>query len=143
MQPSDASHARHPCRPNLATVPLCALITVVALGFAGCRSSTPPHATEAAAPASVGHAAIASASDPVVTTVQNWPDVHSYAEPDRFVTRHFELDLTADFAEQRLRGVVTLDVDRLDPGANELVLDTRDLAIRFNSRFGGMAFAKK
>ncbi|HEX6571488.1 MAG TPA: M1 family metallopeptidase [Steroidobacteraceae bacterium] len=109
---------------------MCALITVVALGFAGCRSSTPPHATEAAAPATAGHAAIASASDPVVTTVQNWPDVHSYAEPDRFVTRHFELDLTADFAEQRLRGIVTLDVERLEPAANELVLDTRDLAIR-------------
>jgi leukotriene-A4 hydrolase len=129
MQPPDASHVQRSCRPHLHIFLVCGLITVVALSFAGCRSSTPPQTTEATAPATAARAAIASASDPVVTTVQNWPDVHSYAAPDRFVTRHFELDLTVDFAQQRLRGVVTLDVERLDPAANEIVLDTRDLAI--------------
>jgi aminopeptidase N len=114
----------------MTTVTVCGWVAVVALGLAGCPSSMPPHATGASTPATAGHAAIVSASDPIVTTVQNWPDVHSYAEPDRFVTRHFDLDFTADFAERQLRGVVTLDLDRAGAEAHELVLDTRDLEIR-------------
>jgi aminopeptidase N len=57
-------------------------------------------------------------------------DPHSYAEPERFLVRHVALDLEADFAAHRLDGSVDLTVERLDPYAKELYLDTRDLEIR-------------
>ncbi|MGQ0429420.1 MAG: leukotriene A4 hydrolase C-terminal domain-containing protein [Gammaproteobacteria bacterium] len=57
-------------------------------------------------------------------------DPHSYAEPDKFLVRHVALDLTADFEARRLEGIAELAVERLDPYAKELVLDTRDLEIK-------------
>ncbi len=57
-------------------------------------------------------------------------DPHSYGEPDRFLVRHVDLDLRADFAEHRLDGTAELTVEQLDPTAEELTLDTRDLEIR-------------
>lgn len=57
-------------------------------------------------------------------------DPHSYAEPDRFLVRHVALDLNADFAAHRLEGTAELTVERIDPEAKELRLDTRDLEIR-------------
>jgi aminopeptidase N len=57
-------------------------------------------------------------------------DPHSYAEPDRFLVRHVALDLKADFASHRLEGSSELSVERIDPAARELQLDTRDLEIR-------------
>jgi aminopeptidase N len=65
----------------------------------------------------------------MVTTPANWPDVHSQAEPLKFITRSFHLDLDVDFDKQVLRGEATLDVKRIDAKALELVLDTRDLQI--------------
>ncbi len=56
-------------------------------------------------------------------------DYFSFANSDRFVTRHLELDLTVDFDTQQLAGSVTLLIDRLDPAARVLVLDTRTLHI--------------
>lgn len=57
-------------------------------------------------------------------------DPHSYAEPDRFLVRHVVLDLRADFTAHRLEGDAELTVERIDPSARELRLDTRDLEIR-------------
>ena len=57
-------------------------------------------------------------------------DPHSYAEPDRFLVRHVALDLNADFASHRLEGTAELTVERIDPEAKKLHLDTRDLEIR-------------
>jgi aminopeptidase N len=57
-------------------------------------------------------------------------DPHSYAEPDKFRVRHVALDLTADFESHRLDGTAELVVDQLDPNADALTLDTRDLEIR-------------
>lgn len=54
-------------------------------------------------------------------------DEHSYAEPDRVVTKDLALDLTVDFRAKQLRGTATLALDWRAPGP--LVLDTRDLAI--------------
>jgi leukotriene A-4 hydrolase/aminopeptidase len=54
----------------------------------------------------------------------------SYANIDAFVTRHLSLDLSADFDKQILAGVAELRFERRDPGAKEIVLDTRDLQIR-------------
>jgi len=56
-------------------------------------------------------------------------DPHSYAEPDRYLVRHVALDLRADFTTHRLEGNAELTVERVDPAARELRLDTRDLEI--------------
>jgi len=65
-------------------------------------------------------------------------DPHSYAEPDRFLIRHVALDLNADFAAHRLEGTAELTVERIDPEAKELYLDTRDLEIRSVKLLGAM-----
>ena len=57
-------------------------------------------------------------------------DPSSYANTEAFVTRHVVLDLTADFDAKTLSGTAELQLDRRDPKASELVLDTRDLTIR-------------
>ncbi len=56
------------------------------------------------------------------------PDVHSFANPAESRVTHVELDLAADFAAKRLRGSATLNLD-VAPGAEEVILDTRDLQI--------------
>ena len=55
-------------------------------------------------------------------------DVHSYANPAEARVTDVALALTADFAAKQLRGTATLTLDRA-PGADEVILDTRDLAI--------------
>jgi leukotriene-A4 hydrolase len=57
-------------------------------------------------------------------------DPHSYAEPGKFLVRHVSLDLRADFEGHRLEGTAELTVEQIDPSANALALDTRDLEIR-------------
>ncbi len=54
-------------------------------------------------------------------------DYFSYANTDQFVTRHLELDLTVDFDKEQLRGSAVLHMERLDPQATEIVLDSRGL----------------
>jgi len=56
-------------------------------------------------------------------------DAHSYANTDAFRTAHLALDLQADFDRKRLVGHVDLTIDRIQPAARELVLDTRALKI--------------
>lgn len=56
-------------------------------------------------------------------------DDHSYANPEQVLVRHIELKLTVDFDRQQLLGTVLLELDRLQPGVDTLVLDTRDLVI--------------
>ena len=53
-------------------------------------------------------------------------DPHSYAQPDKVRVEHLALDLYVDFAKKKLAGTATLQIT---PGANQLVLDTRDLTI--------------
>ncbi len=65
------------------------------------------------------------------------PDPHSYSEPDRFLVQHVALDLRADFAARRLEGSAVLAVERIDPRARELRLDTRGLEIHSASLVGG------
>ena len=126
MPPPAFSDARE-LRRSLKSFP-CAWVAA-AFVLAGCQAHAPAeeHAQVAGQAAAATHPQLAS--EPIVTTVRNWPDVHSRAEPDLFVTRHYDLDLDVDFVKRRLRGRVTLDVERVDAAARELVLDTRDLAI--------------
>jgi aminopeptidase N len=54
----------------------------------------------------------------------------SYANVDAFATTHLALDLTADFEAKTLAGTAELTLERRNPSATEVVLDTRDLQIR-------------
>jgi len=54
----------------------------------------------------------------------------TYANIDAFITKHLVLDLTADFDSRTLLGTAELMFERRDPGATEVVLDTRDLQVR-------------
>lgn len=56
-------------------------------------------------------------------------DPSSYANLSAFVTTHLVLDLTTDFGAHVVSGQVSLSLERRDPSATELVLDTRDLKI--------------
>ena len=55
-------------------------------------------------------------------------DIHSFSRPDEARVKRLELELTVDFAAQRLSGSARLQV-AVAPGATRLVLDTRDLVI--------------
>jgi leukotriene-A4 hydrolase len=65
----------------------------------------------------------------MTTTMARTADAHSYARPDEARVTHVALDLTVDFAARVLRGTATLDLE-VAPGATEVVLDTRRLAVR-------------
>lgn len=70
--------------------------------------------------------AIAIVAVPLTTRAA---DPLSYAEPDKVVVKHLDLDLVMDFARKELRGDATLSLQWKDAAARTLVLDTRDLAI--------------
>ena len=55
-------------------------------------------------------------------------DVHSHARPEIARVVHVDLDLNADFQAKTLSGRATLDVTA-EPGANEIILDVRNLDI--------------
>jgi len=69
----------------------------------------------------------ATATD--LAPIQSGLDYHSFANVEQFRVIRLELDLRVDSDAKVLRGVVGLQVKRLDPGATELILDTRDLAV--------------
>jgi aminopeptidase N len=80
-------------------------------------------ASEAAAPN-------APASGADLAPMQNGLDYHSFANVEQFKVTRIEINLRADFRNKVLLGEAALEVKRLDPGATELVLDTRGLDIR-------------
>lgn len=55
-------------------------------------------------------------------------DPHSYAEPERILIQHLDLDLKVDTETRSLSGTATLTLDRKDASAT-LVLDSQDLKI--------------
>jgi len=70
------------------------------------------------------------------------PDPHSFARPQEARVRHVSLDLTPDFASHQLSGTASLTIERA-AGADSVILDVRDLAIRRVTTPGGeqLAFA--
>lgn len=56
-------------------------------------------------------------------------DYFSFANTGQFVTQHLVLDLTVDFDAAELRGSAVHTMQKVESGAVEVVLDTRDLAI--------------
>ena len=65
-------------------------------------------------------------------------DMHSYARPGEARVTHVALDLRADFTKRIVSGTATLTLD-ISPGASEVVLDTKDLAIEAVTGDGGKA----
>ena len=64
--------------------------------------------------------------------VDNYDPAHDYfsfANTSEFTTSHLELDLTVDFEKEQLRGSVVLHMERLDPLATTVILDSRGLEI--------------
>ncbi|MDB6086645.1 MAG: family peptidase [Gammaproteobacteria bacterium] len=61
--------------------------------------------------------------------IQSGLDYHSFANVEQFRVTRLELDLRVDSDAKVLRGVVGLQIKRLDPGATELILDSRDLNV--------------
>ncbi|NJC41217.1 aminopeptidase N [Brevundimonas alba] len=64
-----------------------------------------------------------------MTAVDYVRDIHSYARPEIARVKHVALDLTADFQSKTLSGTAALDITA-EPGANEIVLDVRNLDIQ-------------
>jgi leukotriene-A4 hydrolase len=71
------------------------------------------------------HAATPADLEPI----QSGLDYHSFANIEQFRVIRLELDLRVDSDARVLRGVVGLLVKRLDPGATQLILDTRELNV--------------
>jgi leukotriene-A4 hydrolase len=91
---------------------------LAALAFlAACATAAPAPAADAPTPA----ASTAMAPLP--------RDVHSFARPEVARVTHVELDLATDFAAKTISGTASLDVQAA-PGANEIVLDTKNLDVR-------------
>jgi len=74
-----------------------------------------------------GSAYVANSVD--LEPLQSGLDYHSFANIEQFRVTRLELDLRVDSDARVLRGVVGLLVKRLDRGATQLILDTRDLAV--------------
>ena len=56
-------------------------------------------------------------------------DYHSYANVDQFRVTHIDLNLRVDLEDKEISGVAELELQRRDPRATQLVLDTKDLMI--------------
>jgi len=98
------------------TLLLLSAAAVLATAGACSREASP-----AAAPAA-GQEAAMPAADP-------GHDEFSYAEPDKVKTTELALDLAIDFEKKEIAGTATYTLEWVDPKADRLVLDTRDLAI--------------
>lgn len=76
--------------------------------------------------------ALAQGSDaPIVSPVLPSEEAHdpwTFAEPETARVTHVALDLTLDFADKRVAGTATLDV-QAQPGAQTVVLDSQGLEI--------------
>src|SRR5690606_18635644 len=106
----------HPERRAMPRLPhrLPALLALAALGLAaGCAA---PGQAQGEQPA------------PAAGLAPLPEDVHSYARPDEARVTHVALDLDADFEQRVLSGTATLTIAAA-PGADSVVLDTRDLTI--------------
>ncbi len=64
-----------------------------------------------------------------VNTVSRSHDESSYAEPDKVVIKDLALDLKVDFDQKQIGGTATYALEWKDKGAQQLVLDTRELTI--------------
>lgn len=101
---------------------------LVLLLLTACQPHDPPPTDPAAAEP--------TASEPSATSETNEADDlnaardhHSFANPDEISVTHLDLEATVDFDQRVLRGTAWLNLQRHDPLATTLVLDTRDLTV--------------
>src|SRR3954469_21551605 len=66
---------------------------------------------------------------PAILTTPEARDIHSYAQPLVARVTHVDLDLTADFAGQKMTGTAALDIAAA-PDAKDVVLDSKGLVIK-------------
>ncbi|EJL31908.1 aminopeptidase N [Caulobacter sp. AP07] len=66
---------------------------------------------------------------PAILMTPEAHDIHSYAQPLVARVTHVDLDLTADFAGQKMTGTAALDIAAA-PDAKEVVLDSKGLVIK-------------
>jgi aminopeptidase N len=57
------------------------------------------------------------------------PDQHSFSNPSEVRVRHLRLDLGVSFERRRLEGTAVLELERVDPAASHVRLDTRALDV--------------
>ncbi|HEX5082222.1 MAG TPA: M1 family metallopeptidase [Blastocatellia bacterium] len=91
-------------------------VILLGLFVMACRNSSPDnvkglHPTDVAAKSNGAH------------------DAHSYANPEQVRVRHIDLNLDVLFDRKVLKGYTILAIERTQPGADTLKLDTRDLKI--------------
>lgn len=72
--------------------------------------------------------ATAHAAPPDATAAANVA-ANTYSNVQQIRTTHIALDLAVDFKKSKLAGTVTLQLERIDPAASQVVLDTQDLDI--------------
>lgn len=75
---------------------------------------------------------LAQTAPPPVPAILMTPeahDIHSYAQPLVARVTHVDLDLTADFAGQKMTGAAALDIAAA-PDAKDVVLDSKGLVIK-------------
>lgn len=99
---------------------------LVLLGLSACQ---PDAHVDQPVQNDAGTAKLALQSDTHVSS-----DIYSYANYLEFSVRHVDMKLTVDFDTRVLSGMATLNVERIDPAAGTLVLDTRGLDIQRVSR---------
>ena len=110
--------ARIEWKPPVSRLPLL-LSAAAALILASCSP-----ADDQAPPQTAAERTVA----PILTT-PDARDIHSFARPEIARVTHVALDLAADFANRRIGGTATLDVQAA-PGGQEIVLDSKGLEIR-------------
>jgi len=97
---------------NIRHLPV-SILAATAFTLAACSPSTSPTETAAAE---------------VIIPAERFftADQFTYANYQEVVVKHADLDLDVDFDRKVLDGHVTLNFERLKPGAQTLTLDTKD-----------------
>jgi len=84
--------------------------------------------------------ALAQTPPPAILATPEARDIHSYAQPLVARVTHVDLDLTADFAGQKMTGTAALDIAAA-PDAKAVVLDSKGLVIKSITDAKGVALA--
>ena len=102
------------------------LFAATAVTLAACSPNS-----ETTSPSPATPSADVSAAEVVIPTERFFTaDQFTYANYQEVVVKHAALELDVNFDRKVLDGHVTLSFERLDPGAQTLTLDTKDLTIK-------------
>jgi leukotriene A-4 hydrolase/aminopeptidase len=99
-------------------------VVLTSLGLSSCSESTPSQE-----PITEPTTEKVTKINEKPSAIESGKDYHSLANPEVVLVSHISLDLTVDFEKKILRGSATLDYEKLDSAATQLVLDTNDLTI--------------